>query len=91
MKKQILCKKYHKLLDAMLEPPFPGALGEEFAATISQQAWNDWIDLQTMLINEKHLNLASPESRKYLTKQRKLFFDNGDFEKPANFVSQDSC
>ena len=85
MTKLIQCKKYHKELPALKEAPFPGALGEKFLATISQQAWNDWIELQTMLINEKMLNLASFEDRQYLAKQRQLFFDNADYEKPEGF------
>jgi Fe-S cluster biosynthesis and repair protein YggX len=34
------------------------------------QAWLEWQELQTMLINEKHLNMMYKAARKYLTERR---------------------
>ena len=52
----------------------------------SQAAWNEWIKLQTMLINERHLDLSDKENRKWLSEQMALFLENKDYEKPAGFI-----
>ena len=48
----------------MIQPPIPGPKGEEIQQNFSQKAWNEWISLQTMLINEKHLDLSLKERQK---------------------------
>ena len=67
-------------------PPIPGPKGEEIQQNFSQKAWNEWISLQTMLINEKHLDLSVKDNRAWLNKQMSLFLNNADYEKPVGFV-----
>ena len=52
---KVFCKKFNKELDALMLPPIPGPKGEHIKDNFSQKAWNEWVSLQTMLINEKHL------------------------------------
>jgi|TARA_Y100000287_G_scaffold128673_1_gene104102 Fe-S cluster biosynthesis and repair protein YggX len=85
---KVFCKKYKKELEAMIQPPIPGPKGEEIQQNFSQKAWNEWISLQTMLINEKHLDLSLKESRKWLNEQMSLFLNNEDYEKPSGFIPQ---
>ena len=85
---KVFCKKYKKELDAMIQPPIPGPKGEEIQQNFSQKAWNEWISLQTMLINEKHLDLSLKESRKWLNEQMSLFLNNENYEKPSGFIPQ---
>ena len=85
---KVFCKKYKKELEAMIQPPIPGPKGEEIQQNFSQKAWNEWISLQTMLINEKHLDLSLKESRKWLNEQMGLFLNNEDYEKPSGFIPQ---
>ncbi|MGH8310501.1 MAG: oxidative damage protection protein, partial [Steroidobacteraceae bacterium] len=33
-------------------PPYPGPLGQRIFENVSRQAWAQWINHQTMLINE---------------------------------------
>ena len=48
---------------------------------ISSEAWAQWMDIQTRLVNENHLNLADPEARKYLTGRMQAFlFDDQSIE-----------
>lgn len=54
----------------------PGPKGQEIFDSVSRQAWSEWQALQTMLINEKHLDMRDPEARKYLSAQRERFLDN---------------
>ena len=66
-------------------PPMPGPKGLELINSISQQAWDQWKSKQTMLINEKHLDLSSSDVRAYLTEQMEKFFNNDQTDEPAGF------
>ena len=54
--------------------------------TVSAKAWGEWLELQTMLINENHLSLADPKAKAFLNEQRELFLDNADYERPKGFT-----
>lgn len=84
---EIFCKKYQKLMPALTQPPFPGEAGKRLMDTISAQAWQDWVQHQTRLINEKHLNMMDAESRKYLAEQRELFFSGSDYDSAEGFIA----
>ena len=70
----------------MMFPPLPGDKGEELMQNYSQTAWDEWIKLQTMLINERHLDLSEKENRKWLSEQMMLFLENKDYKKPDGFI-----
>ena len=74
MEKLILCKKYKRELPSLDKPPYPGPKGQEIYETVSKMAWEEWINLQTMLINEGQLNLTDKDARKYLKSQMLLLF-----------------
>lgn len=76
MTKQVFCRKYQQTMDALDFAPFPGAKGEEYFQNISKKAWQEWLQHQTTLINEKRLNVFDPESKKFLEEQREKFFEN---------------
>jgi len=76
MSRTVHCRKYDEELEGLDSPPLPGPKGQEIFDTVSRKAWLEWQDLQTMLINEKHLNLREPEARRYLTEQREKFLNN---------------
>ena len=91
MTQTVFCRKYQKHLPALVQAPFPGAKGQEYLTTISQQAWQDWLKHQTLLINEKRLNVFEPEAKKFLEEQREKFFDNADdVEKAKGWTAQSS-
>ena len=83
---KIFCKKYQEELDAMMLPPLPGEKGEELMQNYSQAAWNEWIKLHTMLINDRRLDLSEKEYRKWLNEQMMLFLENKDYKKPDGFI-----
>lgn len=88
MTRTVQCRKYGKELPGLTLPPLPGARGLEIFQNISQQAWHDWMQHQTRLINEKHLNMMEPASRKYLQEQMDKFLSNQDFDKPEGYVPE---
>ena len=59
--------------------PFPGEKGEEIFSSVSKQAWMEWLQQQTMLVNEKQLDLSKKESRDYLSQQLENFLNNESF------------
>ena len=80
------CRKYAQDLEGLDTPPLPGTVGEEIFATVSKKAWLEWQEQQTMLINEKALDLRDPNARKYLTTQRNRFLDNQPTDHAAGYV-----
>jgi Fe-S cluster biosynthesis and repair protein YggX len=76
MTRTVFCRKYQKEMEGLDAPPFPGAAGEAIFTHVSKQAWSDWLQHQTRLINEKHLNMMAPETRQYLSEQRERFLSN---------------
>ena len=91
MSRIVYCSRYKKDLPGLDKPPLPGAAGEQIYKEVSEQAWNEWQALQTMLINEKHLSLIDPKARKYLSEQRTRYFNNEAVDNAEGYVpSNDS-
>ncbi|MGE0624207.1 MAG: oxidative damage protection protein [Pseudomonadales bacterium] len=86
MTRTVICRKYGEELEGLDRPPLPGPAGEEIFSTISKRAWTEWQTLQTMLINEKALDLRNPDARRYLTEQREKFFDNEETDHATGYV-----
>lgn len=86
MTRTVHCRKYRRELPGLDKPPLPGPKGQELFDTVSHQAWSEWQALQTMLINEKHLNLRDAEARRYLNEQRERFLDNLPVDRAEGYV-----
>ena len=84
--RKVFCIKYQKELPGVAQPPLPGEPGQFVYNHVSQQAWDEWLNHQTMLINEKRLQLFDAKTRAYLMKQMNLFLHNKDYDKPAGYV-----
>lgn len=88
MSRTVNCKKYNKELPGLATPPYPGPKGQEIYETVSQQAWSEWQAQQTMLINEKQLNMMNADDRKYLQAQMDKFLNNEDFDRAEGYVPE---
>lgn len=86
MSRTVFCKKYQQDLEGLERAPYPGPKGQEIFDTISKKAWLEWQHHQTMLINEKQLNMMEAESRNYLQQQMDKFFSGDDYEQADGFV-----
>ena len=86
MTRTVHCRKYRQELEGLDAPPLPGAKGEEIFDTVSKRAWSEWQALQTMLINEKHLDMRDPAARKYLSAEREKFLDNQAGDRAEGYV-----
>lgn len=73
-------------MEGMERAPFPGPQGETLFNTVSKQAWSEWQKHQTMLINEKHLNMRDADARKFLQEQMEKFLSGEDYEQAEGYV-----
>tara|TARA_Y100001968_G_scaffold329485_1_gene378919 strand:- start:2085 stop:2351 length:267 start_codon:yes stop_codon:yes gene_type:complete len=85
MERIVFCKKYKEELPGLDNPPYPGPKGQEIFLSVSRRAWEEWLNHQTMLINEGKLNLQEKKSRAWLNGQMELFLTNGDYSIPKGF------
>ena len=58
MTRMVHCLKLNKEAEGLDFAPLPGPLGQKVYENISKEAWNEWIRLQTMMVNEYQLNLG---------------------------------
>lgn len=81
MSRTIQCIKLKKEAEGLEFPPYPGEMGTRIWQSISKEAWQDWLGVQTRLVNENRLNLADARARKYLKEQmEKYLFEDIDVE-----------
>ncbi len=66
--------------------PYPGELGQRIFENVSKQAWQQWLNHQTMLINEYRLTPIEPKAREFLEKEMEQFFFGEGSEKPKEFT-----
>jgi Fe-S cluster biosynthesis and repair protein YggX len=90
MTRTVQCRKYGEELEGLDRPPFPGPRGQDIYDNISKKAWEAWQAHQTLLINEKHLSLMDPETRKYLQGEMDKFFANQDVDQAEGYVPPDA-
>jgi len=86
MSRIVHCVKLGREAEGLSRSPYPGPLGQRIFEHISQQAWNDWLRHQTMLINEQRLNPLDPQARRWLEEQMEGFLFGAGAALPAGYV-----
>ena len=86
MNEKIICSYFKDEREVMDRVPYPGELGKKIYKEISKEAWQLWLEHQTMLINENRLSMVDPEARKYLQNEMKKFLFEGHSSKPTEYV-----
>lgn len=86
MSRMVFCRKLKQELPGLARAPFPGAKGEDILQNISQQAWDEWQAHQTMIINERHLNMMDADDRKFVMQEMEKFFAGEDFARAEGYV-----
>jgi Fe-S cluster biosynthesis and repair protein YggX len=84
----IFCTKLKKEAEALDKAPIPGPLGQKIHQEISKDAWNEWVNLQTMLINEHRLNLIDKKSRAFLLQEMQNFLFGDGAAKPEGYIPE---
>ena len=80
MTRIVFCEKTQQETEGLDRPPWPGELGQRIYEHIGREAWQQWLDYQTMLINEHRLSPRDPAMRTMLANemQRFLFGESND-------------
>jgi len=86
MARMVKCIKLDKESEGLDRPTYPGDLGKRIYDNVSKEAWANWMQHQTMLINEYRLTPVDPKARKFLEEEMEKFFFGGGSDKPEGFV-----
>ena len=82
----VKCVLLGEELPGLERPPYPGPLGQRIFEQVSQQAWQQWLRHQTMLINEYRLLVIEPKARSFLQgEMEKFLFGGGAANKPEGY------
>jgi Fe-S cluster biosynthesis and repair protein YggX len=75
---QVQCVVLKREAEGLERIPYPGELGRRIYENVSKEAWAQWLQQQTMLINEYRLTPIEPKARKFLEgEMEKFFFGTG--------------
>ncbi|MGH8283169.1 MAG: oxidative damage protection protein [Gammaproteobacteria bacterium] len=88
--RKVHCVLLGEELEGLERAPYPGELGQRIFENISKQAWQQWLQHQTTLINEYRLSAIDPKARKFLAEEMEKFFFGGGAKKPEGYVSPES-
>ncbi len=86
MSRKVFCRKHQQEMEGLDKPPFPGPKGLDIFEHISKQAWQEWVAQQTMLINEKKLNMMDMTARTYLAEQRDKYLSGEAYDQVEGYV-----
>ena len=86
---KIFCLKLEQELEPLSKAPFPGELGKKILDNISKQAWQQWQEHQTMLINEYRLSMIDPKARQFLKDEMNQFLFGDGSAKPEGYTPED--
>ena len=88
MARTVNCVYLNKEADGLDFQLYPGELGKRIFDNISKEAWGLWQKKQTMLINEKKLNMMNVDDRKFLEEQMTSFLFEGKDVEIEGFVPE---
>ena len=87
MARTIFCTFLQREAEGLDRVPYPGELGQRIYASISKEAWQQWLRHQTMLMNEYRLTPIDPKARKFLVEEMEKFLFEGGSQKPEGYVA----
>jgi Fe-S cluster biosynthesis and repair protein YggX len=88
MTRMVRCVRLQSEAPGLERPPYPGPLGQRIFENVSREAWAQWVNHQTMLINEYRLTPIDPKARKFLETEMEKFFFGAGSQKPEGYVEQ---
>lgn len=89
MARQVECIKLGETLEGLDFAPFPGELGQKIFDQVSKEAWKQWLNHQTILINEYRLSSLDPKAQAFLREEmQKFLFGDEDVELPDAYQPQ---
>ena len=86
MPRMVFCRKYQQEMEGLDIPPYPGAKGQDILNNVSKKAWQVWMAHQTLLINEKRLNMMDMGTKVYLSEQMTKFLSGENVDQAEGYV-----
>lgn len=88
MSRIVFCQMLKREAPGLEDIPYPGELGQRIYENISGEAWQQWLQRLTMIINENRLNTADPGSLEVIEKHMLGFlFSEGEMgQLPEGFT-----
>lgn len=77
MARTVYCEYLKREADGLDFQLYPGELVKRIFNSVSKQAWGEWMKKQTMLVNEKKLNMMNAEHRRLLEQEMVNFLFEG--------------
>lgn len=78
MARTVFCTRLQKEAEGLRFQIYPGELGKRIFDHISQEAWSEWQQKQTMLLNEKKLNMMDDNDRQFLEQEMVKYLFEGE-------------
>ncbi len=88
MTRKVHCIKLDKEAEGLDYLTYPGDLGQKIYDNVSKEAWQLWLQQQTMLINENRLSPIEPRARQFLEEEMEKFFFGGGSTTPEGYVPE---
>jgi len=85
MTRMVHCVKLNKEAEGLERAPYPGELGKKIFESVSKEAWQQWMQHQTILINENRLSPIDPKHRAFLEQEMEKFLFGGGSDLPNAF------
>ena len=86
MTRMVHCVRLGREAEGLDRPPYPGEMGQRLYENVSKEAWQEWLQHQTMLINENRLSPVDPKHRQFLEKEMEKFFFGEGSAMPEGYV-----
>ncbi len=77
MSRTVNCVKLGKEAEGLDKPTYPGELGQKIFDQVSKEAWQMWMEHQTIIINENRLSPINPEHRAVIEAEMEKFLFGG--------------
>lgn len=69
----VFCKRAKKWAPAAKNVVYGGSLGEEIRQNTCEETWQEWLNMEVMVINELRLNFMDPKSQEVLMQHLRDF------------------
>ena len=88
MTRMVNCVLLKREAEGLDRPTYPGELGQRIFDNVSKEAWQAWLNHQTMLINEYRLTPIDPQAREFLEAEMEKYFFGGGSAAPDEYVPE---
>lgn len=75
--RMVQCRVLKRSAPGLDRPPYPGELGQRIYEEVSREAWLQWLDQLSVLMNDHHLNTADPSALGDIEGMMRAFFFEG--------------